>query len=115
MILGSFYFRHTSSGNLVGEFMNQLSERAATESADFRREMINGNMEYQSTWFDISGGKMRLEISPKPGSHNIFRFVWSEGNTQQFIGEAFLSDGIYIGVYWDGFLDEKLNGLLEKK
>ncbi len=115
MILGSFYFNRTANGNLIGEYINQASPRVVTESADFISEEPNGDLIYQSTWFDGSGQNMRLLIRPKPDSINIFRFTWSDGTTDHFVGEAFLNDHMFIGAYWDGRLNTRIENLLLRR
>jgi len=115
MVLGSFYFRLTTNGNLMGEFMNNLSQQMATESADVIGEQ-NDNFigDYQSTWFDGNAQTMRLSITQKAHTFNIFRLVWSDDTATHFVGEAFLSNEMLIGVYGDGDLDKRINNLLTR-
>lgn len=113
MIIGSFYFRKTTNGNLIGEYTNNTSERVTTESADLigdQNESFIGD--YQTTWFDGHGQTMTLSIRLTGRNVNIFRLVWSDGNTDHFIGEAFLNEGLLIGLYYDGELNKKLENLL---
>ena len=116
MILGTFYFRITTSGNIVGEFINQESSRAATESADRRGGNIDRfDGEYQSTWFDGQERNMTLTILPKGDDFlNIFRLAWSDGTNDVFVGEAFLSNEMLIGVYGDSDLNNRINHLLTR-
>ena len=102
-IIGRFYFKQTSNGNLIGEFSNHQSDQIFTESADLKS--AKGNLyigKYNSTWQE--NGKSpcfaNLEILPRNGSGKIFSLTWSENNgTPIFRGEGMLCDSIMIGDY----------------
>lgn len=115
MVLGSFYFRRTTNGNLIGEYTNNAAERVVTESADLIGEQNESFVgDYRSTWFDGEGRTMTLEIRLKNINLNIFRLRWSDRNKNHFVGEAFLNNDMLIGVYCDEYLDEKIDHLLTK-
>lgn len=103
MIIGRFYFRLTSSGNLVGEFSNNLSVRNSTESADRTQGNITSFLgKYQSTWHE--GGQselLTLSIITKPNAQNIFSLTWSDANGPNFWGEGLIAEGLLIGDYRD--------------
>ena len=115
-VQGRFYFKLTDSGNLLGEYSNQLMVRNAPECA-CRVEGEAGTFygAYISTWWEPSLGKpiaARLEIGAKaaianqPPPAGLFDLKWLDyaNGTQGsplFEGEAMLSDGMLIGNYWE--------------
>ena len=100
-LIGRFYFKQTSNGNLIGEFSNNLSDGIATESADSIGKTNNYIGDYNSTWQE--NGKRRfsnLKISQKAGTSNtIFTLEWTDNGRQIFLGEGMLCDNILIGDY----------------
>lgn len=103
MIIGRFYFRLTTSGNLIGEFSNNLSLKNSTESADRIKGSATSFLgEYQSTWHE--GGQselLTLSIQTKPSAQNIFSLTWYDANGVNFWGEGFIVDRLLIGDYRD--------------
>jgi hypothetical protein len=112
-IIGRFYFKKTSSGNLIGEFSNNACNRNYTESAVLKSQIPDdagpekadeGEFagDYSSTWFDEKSGSVlaELNISKRPNCKNIFSLKWS-GKNISFWGEGMISDGILIGDYRD--------------
>lgn len=113
MVIGSFYFRLTSNGNLLGEYTNNQSTTVVTESADLRGKQNESFVgEYQTTWFDGSGQTMLLTINLKNVNLNILHLKWSVNETTYFVGEGFINDGILLGWYCDGELNSKIMPLL---
>ena len=105
-LIGRFYFKQTSNGNLIGEFSNNLSVKASTESSD----LIPINPAnppfigfYHSTWQE--DGKTAsfavLTISQKTASGGLFRLIWTNNNVVIFRGEGMLCDNILTGDYLD--------------
>ncbi|MBY8963342.1 hypothetical protein KJK34_11310 [Flavobacterium sp. D11R37] len=122
MIIGSFYLQLTINGNLTGEFVNQHSQRAATESADRRSGAIDRFVgTYNSTWFDGQAQNMTLTINEKRDNAgdillNIFRLRWSDGNNRTvFVGKGFLANNMLLGVYADNVLDNHIGNLLTRE
>ncbi|KGO92714.1 hypothetical protein [Flavobacterium subsaxonicum] len=109
MILGSFYLRRTSNGNLTGEFYNTTNDTIFTESADLQignNESFVG--EYDSTYFDGGAQTRKLKIVMKNLNLNIFTLEWLNNGVAQFFGEGFINDDILIGTYWDDQLEAQL-------
>lgn len=96
---GRFYFKRTSNGNLLGEFSNNFSSGAATESSDLIGESNGFIGEYNSTWCEGSTPCFaRLSITAKPGCKGIFRLEWRH-SPYDFDGEAMLCDDMLVGDY----------------
>lgn len=115
MIIGTFYFRRTQSGNLLGEYINQTSQKVAAESAELISSGCIGFAGmYQSTWFDGTGITARLTISILGDHPEIFTLQWIFGGEQSpaFIGRGFLNDGVLIGVYMDSDLNSTIGNIL---
>ena len=99
-IIGRFYFKQTSNGNLIGEFSNNKSE-PSTESSDIRGSSDGYIGVYYTTWQE--NGKPHfadLSISRKHENSKRFSLIWknSKGETI-FKGEGMLCDNILIGDY----------------
>ncbi|MGV3461662.1 MAG: hypothetical protein ACO1N9_14530 [Flavobacterium sp.] len=111
MVLGSFYFRQTANGNLVGEFANNESKRLASESAD---SIEIGNIgfigQYTSTWYgESSAHTCILSIRSKADSYNLLILEWRDAQSNLiFRGEGFINNNILIGTYWDNELHRHL-------
>ncbi len=100
-LIGRFYFKQTSNGNLIGEFSNNKSPGIYTESSDSFKSTGNYLGNYNSTWQEDGIPKFAiLKISQKPKTNNkIFTLKWSEEGTPIFKGEGMLCDNILIGDY----------------
>jgi hypothetical protein len=95
-LTGTFYFKRTSYGNLIGEFTNNVTKKVQTESAMPTEATVNFVGEYDSIWFDDSLHKSTLTISEVQGK---FELHWSEGGKAIFIGEGIEVDNMLIGQY----------------
>lgn len=104
-----FYFKLTSSGNLLGEYSNEGTLRSRPESAlrkdTCETEGFRG--EYTSTWYEPEETRTvaaLLKIQHKPSSPDQFTLVWSDLKFSDvlFSGEAMLCDGMLIGDYRSG-------------
>lgn len=109
-LLGRFYFRITSNGNLTGEFSNDRNNAVQTESADrfsdrpsdFKSpEAFLG--EYHSTWiegppdFPMHAILVIAQNKPNP---QIFELVWTGQNRNViFRGQGMIAEGLLIGNY----------------
>lgn len=100
-LIGRFYFKLTESGNLVGEFSNQMSITNSTESADRVSEDVGFEGEYVTTWRQEREPFIaRLVIRGKSGNHrNIFALQWFRDKEIIYWGEGFVEGGILIGDY----------------
>jgi hypothetical protein len=106
-IIGRFYLKQTSNGNLIGEWSNNTRAEIFTESCDLRekessalRKSANDRFlgVYYSTWQE--GGQpcfANLTISPKTGNDKLFTLKWR--GIANFDGEGMLCDDILIGDY----------------
>ncbi len=105
-LVGHFYFKKTSSGNLIGEFSNNTLTTVQTESSDEIKSLKNeinksfiGN--YKSTWFENKASNLlELVISIKPNSNeNIFILKWqNKKGIDIFSGEGFIVDNMLRGI-----------------
>jgi len=102
-LIGCFYFKQTSNGNLIGEFSNNRSKRIYTESADKkkRNSMSIGNYcgTYYSTWQE-SGVPKFVNLNISSGTDKkIFALEWTGEKGIHFNGVGMLCDNILIGYY----------------
>lgn len=108
-IIGRFYFKQTSNGNLIGEFSNNVGKKTFTESADiieddneiFEDEAVDVFIgKYKSSWQEKGKPQFaELEISFKH-EPAIYQLEWKRDNKEIFKGEGMLCDDILIGNYW---------------
>lgn len=64
-LIGRFYFKPTSNGNLVGEFSNNFSNEIQAKSAVSIKKISNFFGTYRSTWYETnSATPVTLEITP---------------------------------------------------
>lgn len=113
---GEFYFKLTSNGNLVGEFVNRDPNCIiATESA-VRSSMVAEGQEpgfegtYHSTWFEENKAEAALlEITPDRDRSNQvrprrYRLEWWNLNRNHvlFHGYGFVADHLLVGHYGNG-------------
>lgn len=106
---GRFYFKQTTSGNLLGEYGNEgLVPVTGTESAvmredsksDFSSQPFVG--EYDTCWLEGTiPTYAELEITPRlPLSSNTYKLKWKDANAKQlFEGEGFIAESMLIGSY----------------
>lgn len=100
-VFGSFYFKRTQSGNLLGEFTNNTIDFNTSESADTINYSENFIGQYRSSWIEESVTfQAILTISHKVNSRNKFLLKW-EGDNFAFWGEGFIVDDILLGHYSD--------------
>jgi hypothetical protein len=100
-IIGRFFFKKTSNGNLIGEFSNRQSAGIYTESSDLIGNDSGYIGKYYSTWQEEGESLFaNLEILQKPQCNNkIFTLEWRRGGQLKFEGEGMLCDDILIGDY----------------
>lgn len=108
-VIGNFYFKLTTAGNLLGEYSNSDTPRARPECA-FRddnvlqeeRQTFEGT--FTSTWYEPDSGSaevVTLTITPRGGTTGGFDLTWSAKNGRTaYSGEAMLNDGQLVGKYW---------------
>jgi hypothetical protein len=101
---GRFYFRLTTSGNLLGEFSNNGMDGNDAESANRIGVISNSFLgQFDATWYEENQAQhLILHIIAKPNTTNIFSLTWSDSRNQiRFWGEGFIVDGLLIGDYRD--------------
>jgi len=99
-IIGEFYFKRTDSGNIVGEFSNNLVEINSTESADALDNLSDFTGEYNSTWQEDGIPNFAiLTIEFKNELRKIYSLKWAMEEKIIYWGEALLTDGILVGNY----------------
>lgn len=97
-LIGTFYFKQTTSRNLLGEFANNKNGEILTETATPKPPLTNKDYEgdYNSVWFDTELHRADLSIK-KPG--NKYKLKWTETGKPSYEGEGILVDNILIGYY----------------
>ena len=100
-IFGSFYLTITVNGNLLGEFVNNFSNRIVTESANRQINSTTFEGAYESTWNDGDNHLATLTIAIKPNTDTgIYIVRWEEDNHIIYQGEGFLlHNDTLIGFY----------------
>ncbi|MFC7523130.1 hypothetical protein ACFQRK_04205 [Parapedobacter sp. GCM10030251] len=100
--IGSFWLQLTQNGNLVGEFIDNVTKKIVTESADCReRDKLDSFVgTFGSTWLESDRPKsMVLEIDKNRSGTD--ELTWSDKNGVRNYGEAFLSgEEKLVGTYW---------------
>ena len=101
-IIGTFYFKKTINGNIIGEYTNNKMESLSVECAQQiieKSDLFEGI--YKSTW--IEGEKSEsssLEITLQ--SKSKYELIWkSNSNAVLFRGNGFVVDKMLIGTYSD--------------
>lgn len=101
LIKGRFYFKKTSSGNIIGEFSNETNNIISTESGDMNKKSDNFIGVYDTIWQERSTiHNAKLSISKKENIQDlIFVLKWTRDEKIIFKGEAIMCDSILIGNY----------------
>jgi hypothetical protein len=101
-LLGRFYFKQTSNGNLIGEFSNNLSAEISTESCDLKGASSGYVGQYKSTWQENRKPLFaNLVIAPNTANSRLFSLIWRRGGKPIFEGAGMLCDDILVGDYHD--------------
>lgn len=104
-IIGTFYFKKTTNGNLVGEYTNNKTNYLSVECAQItsseKKNLFEGT--YRTTW--IEGEKPEsatLKISLQNISVQKYDLTWkSNSDITLFKGQGFIMDEILLGTYTD--------------
>ena len=105
MLIGRFYFKKTTEGNLIGEYSHRELNctRSFAEAASRVGKGTEWVGDYKTCWVeppDLEFGQALLKITKKRGAVNLFRLRWyGEDGSELFTGEAMLSDDLLIGDY----------------
>jgi hypothetical protein len=97
-IIGRFYLKKTSNGNLVGEFSNDHDTRISTESCDLMGNAAGYFGEYHSTWQE-NGQSHFAKLTISPNGPHLFALKWCSGTSDIFVGDGMMCDEILIGNY----------------
>lgn len=100
-ILGRFYFKRSSNGNLLGEFSNNFSETIDIEGAVAKERTIDFIGIYETYWSETDlSYPITLEIKRKIENNSfIYSLRWIENGKTIIWGEGMLCDDILIGDY----------------
>ncbi len=94
--VGSFYFKKTISGNLIGEFLNNDSPIINVEGATVVKSKGGFEGTYNSIWYDSSIHNATLTISK---SKNKYLIKWIDKSSLNYEGQAMIVDNILTGYY----------------
>jgi len=99
-IIGQFYLKKTSNGNLVGEWSNNDQNKVFSESCDL---ITAGNDsyvgEYNSTWQEKGEAIFaKLTITRKTNNSPLFSLKW-QGKGFGFEGDGMLCDDVLMGRF----------------
>ena len=106
-VMGRFYFRKTTEGNLIGEYSHRDCIRSFAEAASRTEKGSDWLGDYKTCWVEPPGfrfNKAHLTISLKEGSASLYTLLWLpwRGRGEPlFRGEAMISDDLLIGDYSD--------------
>ncbi|RKT01511.1 hypothetical protein [Chryseobacterium defluvii] len=101
-VRGSFHFRLTNTGNLIGEYMNNVEHAILSESANRINEGTGFVGEYITSWVEDNQAMIN-NLKIEETSANVFKLVWSdlEGNPI-FEGKATLLEENTIYGHYSG-------------
>ncbi len=101
VIVGRFYFKLTENGNLLGEYSNNITQKAYTESAvriEAGRNEFSGD--YHSAWVEDGKAIYAKLVIGESVFGKIYSLKWEEkSGVALFVGRGMLVDGILIGNY----------------
>ncbi|MCL1864609.1 MAG: hypothetical protein FWF73_02225 [Spirochaetes bacterium] len=100
-IVGQFYLKETSNGNIVGEFSNNLSDGIYSMSGDLLDGEGGFIGTYRVTWREKNEGIFTyLNISYLYDNNKLFKLTWTDSKKKElFEGEGMLCDDALIGNY----------------
>jgi hypothetical protein len=100
-IIGRFYFKQTKSGNLIGEFSNNMSPINLTECSNINSKFNEDFCgDFKTIWFENKENLLNLKIERRDiNDNNIYKLTWSNNGGVIFWGEGFIVDDILIGDY----------------
>ena len=103
-VRGSFHFRLTNAGNLLGEYFNNYGNIISSESTNRINPGIGFVGQYVTSWIENGQEAIinNLEIQPTRNV-NMFTLVWTDLNGKvTFRGKASLSEENIIYGYYSG-------------
>ena len=100
-VLGQFYFKQTTNGNLIGEFTNNSTIKITAESATLIKRTSGFVGTYSSTWEHENEACITvLTIDLIKKTENLYSLRWV-GDGYKYWGEGFIVDNMLIGHYRD--------------
>lgn len=115
-IIGTFYFKRTKTGNLIGEYSNCGMITVDAEVANvIKSENVGFIGEYNCVFEEDDGCQtVTLHIKLKYKDNNkIYSLKWSKNNKTIHWGEGILVDDMLIGNYRS--FESKTNGISIRK
>ncbi len=117
-LIGSFYFRRTPNGNLIGEFTNFRTPIIITESANLAQnedvendDVLIGHEflgKYNCSWRQNNDVfRLTLEIRRVPNANQKFELEWTnESGDIEYSGQGFMAEDLLAGFYVQGTIPE---------
>lgn len=104
---GSFHFRLTNTGNLIGEYLNNIDQAILSESANRMSDDAGFAGEYITSWIENKQAMINY-LKIEETSQNVFKLVWTDlDHNQVFEGKAtLLEENTIYGHYSNNFLTE---------
>ncbi len=109
-LIGSFYFRRTPNGNLIGEFTNFRTPIIMTESADLvQNQDIENDVligyeflgEYNCSWRQ-GDSVFQLTLKIKRLADSKFTLEWRNNTKIEYSGQGFIAEDLLAGFYVQG-------------
>jgi len=102
-VRGSFYFRITSAGNLIGEYFNNYRDICLSESANRTGSGSGFAGNYITSWIERQNSALISRLTIEAISENMFSLVWADLNNEIiFRGKASLLEENIIYGYYSG-------------
>jgi hypothetical protein len=104
-VRGSFYFKITSTGSLIGEYFNNYGNISLSESANRISIGIGFVGQYVTSWMEEQNRAEinNLTIQEIPTNPNMFLLTWIDLNGEvTFQGKASLLEENIIYGYYSG-------------
>lgn len=112
LFVGSFFFKQTSNGNLIGEFSNNDAPNIMTESADFIKKsdadkddtLVGKDFlgEYGCSWRQ-GNPVFRLRLNIRRIQDLKFELIWTNNKGDiEYSGQGFIVDDLLAGFYVKG-------------
>lgn len=100
MLRRRFYFRLTTSGNLLGEYSNRTTLRNFAHVGDRKVVGDVNNFEgtYDACWLENGTTPFYAELTITMTNPNVFQLEW-RGGEANYDGEGFVENGMLVGWY----------------
>lgn len=101
-IIGSFYLMRNETGDLTGEYTNNVLCTVSTEHAALKEagpDLYEGK--YLSSWLEAGEPHTgELVIGRIANENSRYHVIWNDNDTGVvYEAEAFLADGVLVGHY----------------